>query len=113
MLENVRKLENNPNEHYLRGLYNEFIKRQCERIDHLTYLDVNSATSIDRLWDDGFHMHRQGYHELSQSVIKLIEAAPTPVPVPQPMPPIVVSGGHSWPVISPRFFGQQRQKPKK
>jgi len=118
LLENVRKLENNPNEHYLRGLYNESIKRQCERIDNLTYLDVNSATSIDWLWDDGFHMHRQGYYELAQSVIKLIEAARTPVPmpqsvpVPQSMPPIKVFVGQSRPVISTRFFGQQRQKPK-
>ena len=31
LLENVRKLENNPNERYLRGLYNEAIKQQCER----------------------------------------------------------------------------------
>src|SRR5262249_23746410 len=76
LLENVRKLENNPDERYLRGLYNEFLKRLCERIGKLTYLDVNSATSLDWLWDDGFHMHRQGYYELAQSLIKLIEAAP-------------------------------------
>ena len=88
LLENVRKLENNPNERYLRGLYNEFIKRQCERIDNLTYLDVNSATSIDWLWDDGFHMHRQGYYELGQSLIKLIEVPPKPVPTPHRCRPL-------------------------
>jgi FkbH-like protein len=74
LLENVRKLDNNPNERYLRELYNDFIKQQCERIDNLTHLDVNSVTSIDWLWDDGFHMHRQGYYELAQSVTELIEA---------------------------------------
>jgi hypothetical protein len=88
LLENVRKLEKTPNEVYLRGLYNELIKRQCERIDHLTYLDVNLAASIDWLWDDGFHMHRQGYYELAQSVITLIEAARAPAPMPEPMPPV-------------------------
>jgi FkbH-like protein len=112
LLENVRRLENNPNERHLRGLYNEFIKRQCERIDNLTYLDVNSATSIDWLWDDGFHMHRQGYYELAQSVIKLIEATPTAVPMPQSMSPVQVFVGQSWPVISPALFRQHRQQPK-
>jgi FkbH-like protein len=112
MLENVRKLESNPNERYLRGLYNDFIKRQCERIDNLTCLDTNSATSIDLLWDDGFHMHRQGYYELAQSVIKLIEAAPRPDPMPQVMPPFNVFVGQSLPVVSTGFFGQQRPKPK-
>jgi FkbH-like protein len=72
LLENLRKLENNPNELYLRGLYNELIKQQCERIDNLTYLDVNAVTRIDWLWDDGFHMHRQGYYELAQSVRELL-----------------------------------------
>jgi hypothetical protein len=74
LLENVRKLDNNPNERHLRELYNEFIKQQCEEIDKLTYLDVNSATSIDWLWDDGFHMHRQGYYELAKSLTELLEA---------------------------------------
>ncbi len=74
LLENVSKLENNPNELFLRGLYNELIRDQCERIDNLTYLDVNSASSIEWLWDDGFHMHRQGYYELAQSVMRLIES---------------------------------------
>jgi FkbH-like protein len=131
LLENVRKLENNPDELYLRGLYNDFLKRQCQRIANLTYLDVNSATSIDWLWDDGFHMHRQGYYELAQAVKKLMEMPRTPVPSPQSvpvplsvpiprsvpkppsMPPIKVLGGSSWPEISTRFFGQQRQKPNK
>jgi FkbH-like protein len=114
MLENRRKLETNPNEHHLRGLYNEFIRRQCERIAKLTCLDVNSATSLDWLWDDGFHMHRRGYYELAQSVIKLIEAAssPAPVPTPQPMPPIKIVAGKSWPVISTGLFGRPRPKPK-
>jgi FkbH-like protein len=112
LLENVRKLEHNPDERYLRGLFNEFIRRQCDRIDHLTNLDVNSATSIDWLWDDGFHMHRQGYFELAQSVIKLIEPARTPEPVPQSVPPIKVIVGQFRPVIPTKLFGRQRQKPK-
>jgi hypothetical protein len=74
LLENVRKLDSNPNERYLRELYNESIKQQCAGIDNLTNLDVNSATSIDWLWDDGFHIHRQGYYELAQSVTELIDA---------------------------------------
>jgi FkbH-like protein len=73
LLENVRKLDQNPNERYLRDLYNGFIKRQCEENDRLIFLDINTATSIDWLWDDGFHMHRQGYYELAQSAKKLIE----------------------------------------
>jgi hypothetical protein len=118
LLENVRKLENNPNEHYLRGLYNDFLKRQCEKIAHLTHLDVNSVTSIDWLWDDGFHMDRQGYYELAQAVIKLIQAgrAPVPlppsVPTPPSMPPVKIVSGHSWPVMSTGLFGRQRPKPK-
>jgi hypothetical protein len=112
LLENVRKLGNNPNERYLKGLYNEFIRRRCERIANLIYLDVNSATSIDWLWDDRFHMHRQGYYELAQSVIKLIEAARTPVPTPQVMPPINVFVGQSCPVISTELFGHRRQNSK-
>lgn len=77
LLENVRKLDQNPSERYLRELYNDFIKRQCEANDRLTFLDINTATSIDWLWDDGFHMHRQGYYELAQSAKKLIEGPGT------------------------------------
>jgi len=116
MLENVRKLENNPDERYLRGLYNELITQQCERIDNLTYLDVNTATSIDWLWDDGFHMHRQGYYELAQSVRELIEATRRGVPIrhtPAPLPPVMTypygCPGLSLPTES---FGQQLPKPK-
>jgi FkbH-like protein len=106
LLENLRKLEENPNERYLRGLYNEFIKQQCEKLHNLTYLDVNTATSIDWLWDDGFHMHRQGYFELAQAVRKLVEAARPPVrilhsptPIPQLMKPVYVLAGLPSPAI--------------
>ncbi len=73
LLENVRKLDQNPSERSLREFYNDFIKRQCEENERLTFLDINTATSIDWLWDDGFHMHRQGYYELAQSARKLIQ----------------------------------------
>jgi FkbH-like protein len=112
LLENVRKLESNPNEHDLRKLYNEFIQQECARIDHLTCLDVNLATSIDWVWDDGFHMHRQGYYELAQSVVKLVEARGTAAPTPKSMPPIKVFGGQSVPAMSTGLFGPHRRKPK-
>ncbi len=80
LLENVRKLENNPGERHLRDLYNEFVKRQCKRLDNLTYLDVNAVISLDWLWDDGFHMHRQGYYELAQAVTEIIEVSRSYVP---------------------------------
>ncbi len=119
LLENVRKLESNPNEIYHREIYNELIKRLCQRIDNLVYLDINTATSIDWLWGDGFHMHRQGYYELAQSVRKLMEEELTPVPVlhtpapiPQLMTPIYGFAGLPWPAIATESFGQQLQKPK-
>jgi FkbH-like protein len=73
LLENTRKLENNPNERFLRTLYNEFIMNECARIDKLHYVDVNSATNIQWLYDDGFHMSRQGYFELAQAVKQIID----------------------------------------
>jgi FkbH-like protein len=73
MLENVRKLESNPNEVHLRGLYNDFVKRLCARDAALIPLDVNAVTNVDWLFDDGFHMHRQGYFELAEAVRALLE----------------------------------------
>jgi FkbH-like protein len=72
LLENVRKLENNENERFLRGLYNDFIRRECQALADLTYIDVNAVTNIEWLFDDGFHMSRQGYHELAQAVIGVV-----------------------------------------
>lgn len=71
LLENTRKLEENPNELYLRNLFNEFLVAECRRIDKLHSIDVNSATDIQWLHDDGFHMHRQGYFELALAVRQL------------------------------------------
>ncbi len=68
ILENTRKLDANPNEKQLRDLYNQFIIDQSQVIDKLSYIDINIATSIDWLFDDGFHMSRQGYFELAQAV---------------------------------------------
>jgi FkbH-like protein len=72
LLENIRKLENNPGEFHLRGLYNAFVKSVCAEVPNMMWLDVNEATSIEFLYDDGFHMHRQGYHELAQAVRNLV-----------------------------------------
>jgi FkbH-like protein len=88
LLENVRKLAHNTNELYHRGLYNDLIKQQCEALENLTNLDVNTATSVEYLWDDGFHMHRQGYYELAQAVRGLLEGTVTPVPIPRAPTPI-------------------------
>jgi hypothetical protein len=99
LLEHVRKLENRPEEFHLRTLYNNFIKGLCGKTRNLTYLDVNTATHIDWLWDDAFHMHRQGYYELAQAVRKMIEDARTPDPTLSfltPIAPIYVLGGQSW-----------------
>lgn len=68
LLENTRKLEANPNERALREHYNQFIVNQSQAIDKVQHIDINTATSIDWLFDDGFHMSRQGYFQLAQAV---------------------------------------------
>lgn len=73
MLENVRKLENNENEFFLRGLYNDFVKQLCAHGSALIPLDVNAVTNVDWLFDDGFHMHRQGYFELAEAVRAIMD----------------------------------------
>jgi FkbH-like protein len=77
MLENVRKLESNQNEFFLRGLYNDFVKRLCARNPALIPLDVNAVTNIEWLFDDGFHMHRQGYFELAEAVRAIVDGNAT------------------------------------
>jgi len=73
LLENTRKLEANENERALRELYNDFVIDQCGRRANLTYVDVNAVTSVDWLFDDGFHMSRQGYYELAQAVKAVLD----------------------------------------
>ncbi len=73
LLENTRKLENNPNEHSIRGLYNDFIRLECDSNPYLSYVDVNAVTSVEWLFDDGFHMSRRGYYELAQAIKKVID----------------------------------------
>lgn len=68
ILENTRKLEDNPDEKYLRELYNEFIIKQSETNKNLAFVDINTVTNINWLFDDGFHMSRQGYYELAEAV---------------------------------------------
>ncbi len=74
LLENTRKLENNHDERRLRELYNDFIVGECHRLPNLTDVDVNTVTNIDWLFDDGFHMSRQGYYELAQAVNAVVDA---------------------------------------
>ena len=73
LFENTRKLEANENERALRELYNDFIAAECARRANLTYVDVNAVTNIDWLFDDGFHMSRQGYYELAQAVKAVLD----------------------------------------
>ncbi|MFM0288092.1 HAD family hydrolase [Paraburkholderia megapolitana] len=73
LLENTRKLENNPDELGHRQRYNEFIVDTCGTLDKLTYVDVNAVTRIDWLFDDGFHMRREGYYELAQAVTRVFD----------------------------------------
>lgn len=68
ILENTRKLDDNPNERHLRELYNQFILAECAVTEKLVAIDINAVTNIDWLFDDGFHMSRQGYFELAQAV---------------------------------------------
>jgi FkbH-like protein len=73
LLENTRKLENNPDEKALRQRYNAFIVDMCKALDNLTYIDVNAVTGIEWLFDDGFHMRREGYYELAQAVTGVLD----------------------------------------
>jgi FkbH-like protein len=68
ILENTRKLETNPNEKALRDLYNRFVIDEARAIDGLEWIDINTVTNRDWLFDDGFHMSRQGYFELAEAV---------------------------------------------
>ncbi|SIO12063.1 hypothetical protein [Paraburkholderia phenazinium] len=73
LLENTRKLESNPDEKALRQRYNAFIVDMCKALDNLTYIDVNAVTGIEWLFDDGFHMRREGYYELAQAVTGVLD----------------------------------------
>jgi FkbH-like protein len=73
LLENTRKLDNNPDERGHRLRYNAFVVEMCKTLDNLTYVDVNAVTSIDWLFDDGFHMRREGYFELAQAVTRVFD----------------------------------------
>jgi hypothetical protein len=75
LLENTRKLENNPDERELRQRYNQLIIDIAQALDNVTYVDINRVTNADWLFDDGFHMHRQGYYELAQAVTQVFSEA--------------------------------------
>ncbi|PEQ11950.1 hypothetical protein B2G71_14310 [Novosphingobium sp. PC22D] len=68
LTENTRKHEDKQNALRLRTLYNEMVARICRASDKFVLLDVNTVTDEKWVWDDGFHMHRQGYFELAQAV---------------------------------------------
>ncbi len=72
LLENLRKQENNPNAVHLRTLYNTLIEEVCSASHKFTALDINAVTSEEWVFDDGFHMKRQGYFELAQAVKNVI-----------------------------------------
>jgi lysophospholipase L1-like esterase len=74
LMENTRKLENNPDEKDLRQRYNNFIVSMGKALDNLTYIDINTVTRIDWLFDDGFHMRREGYYELAQAVTRVFDS---------------------------------------
>lgn len=73
LLENVRRMDHNPEELNLRRIYNQFIVARCEASANMAALDVNAATDAAWLFDDGFHMHRQGYFELAEAVRAVID----------------------------------------
>ncbi|MBS1955560.1 MAG: hypothetical protein JST89_15365 [Cyanobacteria bacterium SZAS-4] len=73
LLEDTRKLDDNPEEYFFKNRYNEFILKECARIEKLHYIDVNSAVDLAHLHDDGFHMNRQGYLQLAQAVMQIID----------------------------------------
>ena len=68
ILENLRNLEKYPNEIHLRTLYNDFIVDLCNMLPNVQYLDINKVTDEKWVFDDGFHMSRQGYFELARAV---------------------------------------------
>lgn len=72
LLENLRKQESNPNARHLRTLYNALIEEVCSASHKFTALDINAVTSEEFVFDDGFHMKRQGYFELAQAVKNVI-----------------------------------------
>lgn len=78
LTENTRKQEAMPNALKLRGMYNDLITGICAASEKFVLLDINAVTSEQWVWDDGFHMHRQGYFELAQAVQAIVcpEARP-------------------------------------
>ena len=66
-----------PNGFDLHNLYNDFVKRLCANEAALIALDVNEVTSVEWLFDDGFHMHRQGYFELAEAVRAIVDGNAT------------------------------------
>jgi hypothetical protein len=75
LLENTRKLESNPDEKDLRQRYNNFIVDMGRALDNLTYIDINTVTRIDWLFEGGFHMRREGYYELAQAVTRVFDSS--------------------------------------
>ena len=73
LLENTRKLESNPDEKDLRQRYNAFIVDTCKALDNLVCIDINAVTRVDWLFDDGFHMSREGYYELAPAITRVFD----------------------------------------
>jgi len=72
LTENTRKHETKPNPLKLRRLYNELISGICAASEKFALLDIDKVTSEQWVWEDGFHMHRQGYFELAQAVKAIV-----------------------------------------
>lgn len=68
ILENVRNLAKYPDEIGHRTAYNRFITHDCAIIRKVESIDINAVTDGRWLFDDGFHMSRQGYFELARAV---------------------------------------------
>ncbi|MFA6118234.1 MAG: hypothetical protein WC729_29885 [Sphingomonas sp.] len=75
LLENIRRLDKYPDEIFHRASYNELITDQASKIEKVQFVDVNQAINERWLFDDGFHMKRQGYHELAAGINELIDGA--------------------------------------
>ncbi|MDB5580037.1 MAG: hypothetical protein JWR80_5213 [Bradyrhizobium sp.] len=73
LLENIRRLDKYPDEIFHRASYNEFVTDQADKIAKVRFVDVNRVTNEKWLFDDGFHMKRQGYHELAAAINEVID----------------------------------------
>lgn len=74
LLENTRRLEMYPDEVFHRTSYNNLITGLATDMVKLRLVDINHATSDKWLFDDGFHMKRQGYYELASAINEVIDA---------------------------------------